>query len=147
MLGANDREARQAIADAWDPQNESEVSVSQPPDWANEVTISLRGEVSPTDVWASSMAYVLSDTGELVHAADDIAGPYGVATASGGWAHIDGVFRGKSQVMPGLNRFNGEEPGSRGASALAALAAHQTNVPLTANLAVAFSAPPQKELV
>lgn len=147
MLGANDREARRAIADAWDPQNESEVSVSQPPDWTNEVTISLRGDVSPTDVWASSMAYVLSDTGELVHAADDIAGPYGVATASGGWAHIDGVFRGKSQVMPGLNRFSGEEPGSRGASALAALAAHQTNVPLTANLAVAFSVPSQKELV
>lgn len=147
MLGANDRQARRAIADSWDPHNESEVSVSQPQDWTNEVTISLRGDVSPTDVWASAMAYVLSDTSALVHAADDIAGPHGRATASGGWAQIDGVFRGKSQVTPGLNRFDGEEPGSRGASALAALAAHHTNVPLTANLAVAFSTPPQKELV
>ena len=147
MLGANDRQARRAIADSWDPQNESEVSVSQPQDWTNEVTISLRGDVSPTDVWASAMAYVLSDTNALVHAADDIAGPHGLATASGGWAQIDGVFRGKLQVMPGLNRFDGEEPGSRGASALAALAARQSNVPLTANLAVAFSTPLEKELV
>lgn len=147
MLGANDREARRAIADAWDPKDASEVSVSEPPAWANEVTISLRGDVSPANVWSSSMAYVLGATNELVHAVDDIAGPYRSATAAGGWANVDGVFRGKSQVMPGLHRFDGEEPGSRGAAALAAWAAHQINVPLTADLAATYSTPSQKELV
>ncbi len=147
MLGANTREARRAIADAWDPKNESEVLVSEPSAWANEVTISLRGDVSPANVWSSAMAYVLGTTSELVHAVDEIVGPYRTATAAGGWANIDGVFRGKSQVMPGLYRFAGEEPGSRGAAALAAWAAHQSNVPLTANLAATYSTPSRKEFV
>jgi hypothetical protein len=149
MLGANDRESRREIADNWDSSatHFSEVSVTEPPEWANELTIALRGDVSPANVWSAAMRYTLEKTSELVHAVDDIAGPYDFAVAAGGWARIDGVYRGKSLVMPGLKRFDGEEPGARGAASLAALAAHQTNVPLTANLAVSFAQPSHKELI
>ncbi len=149
MLGANDRESRRDIADNWDSSatHFSEVSVTEPPEWANEVTIALRGDVSPANVWSAAMRYTLEKTSELVHAVDDIAGPYDFAVAAGGWARIDGVYRGKSLVMPGLKRFDGEEPGARGAASLAALAAHQPNVPLTANLAASFAQPSHKELI
>lgn len=147
MLGINDRDDRIKIANAWDPKKSSDVRVSEPPAWANEVTISLRGGASPEDVWSAAMEYVLGATSDLVHVVDDLAGPYHAAIAAGGWANIDGVFRGKSQIMPGLRRFNGEEPGARGAAALAAWAAHQPDVPLTAGLAASFVPPSHKELV
>ncbi len=147
MLGINSREERIRIADSWDATEFSDVSVSEPPAWTNEVTISLRGDVSPAHVWAGAMEYVLGATRDLVHVVDDLAGPYHAAIAAGGWANIDGIFRGKSLVMPGLRRFNGEEPGSRGAAALAAWAAHQPDVPLAAGLAASYSPPSHKELV
>lgn len=147
MLGIHDRDDRIKFVNAWDPTQSFDVRVSEPPAWANEVTISLRGEAAPADVWSGAMAYVLGATSELVHVVDDLAGPYHAAIAAGGWANLDGVFRGKSQVMPGLRRFTGEEPGARGAAALAAWAAHQPNVPLTAGLAVSFAPPTPKELV
>jgi sugar (pentulose or hexulose) kinase len=149
MLGAQDREARRRIADAWTPDVPvtSEVTVSEPPAWTNEVTISLRSDVAPADVWAAAMAYVLGATSRLVHAVDDIAGSYKAAVAAGGWARVDGVLRGKATVMPGLTRFDGEEPGARGAAALATLAAHYNQVPLVADLASSFAARSHKELV
>ncbi len=149
MLGATDRESRRVIADAWYPDTDmtNEVSVTEPPAWTNEVTISLRSDVAPSEVWSASMDYVLGATSELVHAVDDIAGPYQSAVAAGGWARIDGVFRGKAAVMPGLTRFDGEEPGARGAAALAALAADQPQAPLAADLAASFAHPSHKELV
>ena len=149
MLGANDRETRREIADAWSGPgtHSSEVSVTEPPAWTNEVTISLRGDVTSAQVWAAAMEYVLGATSGLVHAVDDIAGEYHAAVAAGGWARLDGVFRGKASVMPGLQRFNGEEPGARGAAALACLAARVPSVPLAANLAASFVSPSHKELV
>ncbi len=149
MLGAVDREARRATADRWQPSTapSTAVRVSEPPAWTNEVTISLASEVTPDDVWSAAMEYVLRATGDLVHAVDDIAGPYTAAVAAGGWAQLDGVFRGKSTVMPGLTRFGGDEPGTRGAAALAAVAAQHPHSPLAANLAARLAAPPSKELV
>lgn len=149
LLGATDRASRRAIADAWQPTDEvtSEVSVSEPPAWTNEVTISLRSDVALAEVWSAAMTYVLGATSGLVHAVDDIAGPYKAAVAAGGWARIDGVFRGKSEVMAGLRRFDGEEPGARGAAALAALAAGQSHNPLAADLASSFAPLSHKELV
>ena len=149
MLGAQDRDARRAIADDWNPAAPvtSEVTVTEPPAWTNEVTISLRSDVAPAEVWAAAMDYVLTATSGLVHAVDDIAGPYKAAVAAGGWARIDGVLRGKATVMPGLTRFDGEEPGARGAAALAALAADHPHVPLAADLAASFASPSHKELV
>ncbi len=149
MLGAEDRDARRAIADAWSSTetHRSEVTVTEPPAWTNEVTVSLRGDVSAAEVWNAAMDYVLGATSGLVHAVDDIAGPYHAAVAAGGWSQLDGVFRGKASVMPGLQRFDGEEPGARGAAALACLAAQQPTVPLAASLAASFAHTTHKELV
>ena len=123
MLGAHDREARRAIANAWSPGHEvSVVGVSEPPAWANEVTIALRDDASPADVWAAAMQYVLGATSTLVHAVDDIAGPYAKAVAAGGWAQLDGVLAGKTSIMPGLTRSSAVEPGTRGAALFAAAA-------------------------
>lgn len=149
MLGADSRSARRAIADAWNPSdaNNPEVSVTEPPAWTNEVTITLRSDVSQDDVWTAAMNYVLERTSTLVHAINDIAGSYRNAVAAGGWANLDGVFRGKVAIMPGLRRFNGEEPGALGAAALAALAAGLRDVPLTTGLGPNFGNSSNKELV
>lgn len=123
MLGAKDRESRRAIADAWTPGTSvSVVGVSEPPAWANEVTIALRDDATPSDVWAAAMEYVLGATATLVHAVDDIAGPYANAVAAGGWAQLDGVLAGKASIMPGLRRSATVEPGTRGAALFAAAA-------------------------
>lgn len=129
MLGAHDRAARRAIADAWDQSAElvSVVGVSEPPAWTNEVTIALRDDAAPADVWSAAMQYVLGATTSLVHAVDDIAGPYANAIAAGGWAQLDGVLRGKASIMPGLQRSSAQEPGTRGAALFAAAAAGITH--------------------
>lgn len=132
MLGITDRESRRAIANAWQPGPEvSVVSVSEPPAWANEVTIALRDDAKPADVWAAAMQYVLGATAMLVHAVDDIAGPYGKAVAAGGWAQLDGVLAGKASIMPGLQRSAAVEPGTRGAALFAAAATGSAQGALT----------------
>jgi hypothetical protein len=68
------------------------------------------------------MGYVLGATATLVHAVDDIAGPYANAVAAGGWAQLDGVLAGKASIMPGLRRSATVEPGTRGAALFAAAA-------------------------
>lgn len=136
MLGAHDREARRAIADAWQPTSEavSVVGVSEPPAWTNEVTIALRDDATPAEVWSAALQYVLGATASLVHAVDDIAGPYANAVAAGGWAHLDGVLRGKASIMPGLQRSTAQEPGTRGAALFATAAAGITQGALSTEI-------------
>lgn len=136
MLGAHDRDSRRSVADAWDADapKVTTVEVSEPPAWANEVTVSLREDARPAEVWSAAMRYVLDATSLLVHAVDDIAGPYATATAAGGWARLDGVFRGKASIMPGLRRSEALEPGARGAAVFAAHAAGLRDGALAATL-------------
>jgi sugar (pentulose or hexulose) kinase len=125
MLGARTRDERRAIADSWSPTNErpQTVVVSEPGGWTNEVTIQLREDATPEQVWAAAMDYVLDGTSVLLDAVTDVAGGYQSAVAAGGWAHLDGVFRGKAHVMPGLTVSNVEQAGARGAAMFAARAA------------------------
>jgi sugar (pentulose or hexulose) kinase len=125
MLGARSREDRRRIADTWRPDAErlSTVIVSEPGSWTNEVTVQLRENATPEQVWAAAMNYVLDDTRGLVEAVTDIAGPYQSAVAAGGWAHLDGVYRGKAHLMPGLVVSDIEQAGARGAAMFAARAA------------------------
>ena len=121
MLGATDRQARRAIADQWhpsDPRNPA-ITVDEVPGWTNEVTIHLRDEGSPQDIWAAAMAYVLDQTADLLAAIESVAGPYENAVAAGGWARIDGVLRGKASLMPGLRRSEIHEAGANGAAVFA----------------------------
>ena len=120
MLGAVDRETRRAIADRWQPgERNTAITVDEVPGWTNEVTIHLREEGSPQDIWAAAMAYVLDQTADLLREIEIIAGPYQQAIAAGGWARLDGVFRGKASLMPGLRLSEVEEAGAYGATVFA----------------------------
>jgi sugar (pentulose or hexulose) kinase len=125
MLGARSRRDRRRLADTWHPEVErpASVIVSEPGSWTNEVTIQLLEDASPEQVWAAAMNYVLDETADLVQAVTDVAGQYQAAVAAGGWAHLEGVFRGKSHVMPGLVVSDVEQAGARGAAMFAARAA------------------------
>ena len=125
MLGAKSLGARRRIANAWEPRDvrSTSVVVSEPPGWTNEVTIRLREYATPDEVWAAAMAYVLDQTSDLLSAIADIAGPYEHAFAAGGWAHLDGVYRGKAQLMPGLTVSEVAQPGAHGAAHFAEQAA------------------------
>lgn len=149
LLGAHDREARRVIADRWMPpaSPQASVQVSEPPAWTNEVTVSLHDDVTPDQLWAAAMDYVLGATSTLVHAVDDIAGAYDTAVAAGGWSRLDGVFRGKASVMPGLTRSASDEPGTRGAAMFAARAAGDVDGALVAELPPLLHATPHKELI
>jgi len=124
MLGARSRDDRRRISDTWQPDAArlSTVVVSEPGGWTNEVTVQLRENATPEQVWAAAMDYVLDDTRGLVDAVTDIAGPYQSAVAAGGWAHLDGVYRGKAHLMPGLVVSDVEQAGARGAAMFAARA-------------------------
>lgn len=136
MLGARSRRDRRRIADSWlpDAERSSTVIVSEPGDWTNEVTVRLLEDASPEQVWAAAIRYVLDDTAELVKAVTSIAGPYENAVAAGGWAHLDGVFRGKATVMPGLIVSHVDQAGARGAAMFAARAAGIDSGALLLNL-------------
>lgn len=125
LLGADERAARRVIADAWTPDGiaNSAVEVDEPGNWTNEVTVRLRDSAQPSDLWAAAMSYVLGRTNELLMQIDEIAGPYQHAVAAGGWSRLDGVFRGKETIMPGLIRSLVDEPGARGAGLFAGQAA------------------------
>ena len=125
MLGADDRAARQELADTWraDREPSARVLVSEPSDWTNEVTVRLRDDATPAEVWAAATEYVLAQTAELLEAVAEVAGPYETAVAAGGWAHVKGVFRGKAHVMPGLIVSDVQLPGATGAAMFAAQAA------------------------
>lgn len=125
MLGADDRAARQALADTWQADREpsARVLVSEPSGWTNEVTVRLRDDATPTEVWAAATEYVLAQTAELLEAVAEVAGPYETAIAAGGWAHVTGVYRGKAHVMPGLIVSDVQLPGASGAAMFAARAA------------------------
>lgn len=125
LLGLEDRGARRALADAWTPDHPSNaaVVVDEPGNWTNEVTVHLRDSARPNDLWAAAMSYVLSRTSELLDEIGNVAGPYQGAVAAGGWSRLDGVFRGKETLMPGLVRSLVDEAGARGASLFAAQAA------------------------
>ena len=139
LLGMRDRSARQRLADSWQEQSRatgasSNVDVSEPRGWTNEVTIRLREYVTPDDLWAAAMDYVLSETEVLLQAVTQIAGPYEQAIASGGWAQLRGVLRGKATVMPGLQLSPYEQAGCRGAAIFAANAAGLADSPLASSL-------------
>lgn len=125
LLGADDRSARRAMADGWSPElpPTAVVEVDEPGDWTNEVTVRLRDSARPADLWSAAMAYVLGRTQVLLEQIAEVAGPYEHAVAAGGWSRLDGVFRGKETLMPGLVRSLVDEAGARGASLFAAQAA------------------------
>lgn len=149
MLGATTREERQRIADTWRPDagRSSIVEVSEPPDWTNEVTVRLRDDASPAEVWAAGMHYVLDQTEGLLAAIADIAGPYQHAVAAGGWAHVRGVFRGKAHLMPGLVLSDQEHAGAFGAARFAATAAGVEIGAATLSLPITVPQHPTKEYV
>lgn len=148
MLGIESREDRRAMADSWipDPSRASHIVVSEPPGWANELTIAMRSDVTPSETWSAALDYTLGVTRRLLDAIENQVGPHREAVAAGGWAHLDGVFRAKGSIIPGLRRFEGEEPGTRGAAMLASVAANHREVPLAADVAARFH-PSRKELV
>lgn len=134
MLGADDRAARQELADTWraDREPSTRVLVSEPSDWTNEVTVRLRDDATPAEVWAAATEYVLAQTAELLEAVAEVAGPYETAIAAGGWAHVTGVYRGKAHLMPGLIVSDVQLPGATGAAMFAAQASGVSSGPLTA---------------
>ncbi len=149
MLGAKSLGARRRIADPWRPDavRPTNVLVSEPPGWTNEVTIRIREYATPADVWAAAMAYVLDQTEELLAAIDDIAGPYENAVAAGGWAQLNGVYRGKAHLMPGLTVSEVAQPGAFGAALFAAQAAGVSRIELAGRIPTQVSTPPIEELV
>lgn len=145
LLGMRDRAARQRLADAWNADAAGgieNVEVSEPSGWTNEVTIRLREYVTPDELWSAAMAYVLGETRVLLQEVTEIAGPYEQAIASGGWAQLRGVLRGKATVMPGLQLSPHEQAGCRGAAIFAATAAGLMDTPL-GNALHAHASPPQ----
>lgn len=149
MLGATTREERQRIADSWqvDGARSSIVEVSEPPGWTNEVTVRLRDDASPEEVWAAGMHYVLDQTEDLLAAIADIAGPYEHAVAAGGWAHVRGVFRGKAHLMPGLTLSEQEHAGAFGAARFAANAADVAIGAATLQFPITVQPHPTEEFV
>jgi sugar (pentulose or hexulose) kinase len=133
MLGAHDRAARQQLADTWraDREPSARVLVSEPSGWTNEVTVRLRDDATPIDVWTAATEYVLAQTAELLEAVAEVAGPYETAIAAGGWAHVTGVYRGKAHVMPGLIVSDVQLPGATGAAMFAAQAAGVSSGPIS----------------
>ena len=125
MLGASDLSARRALADAWIKRSvdASKVSVEEPAGWTNEVTVRLRDSATQAEVWEAAMDYVLDQTSDLLQSIEQTAGPYENAIAAGGWSRLDGVFRGKAGLMPGLRCSPVDEAGARGAALFAAQAA------------------------
>jgi len=150
LLGARSLASRRAIANAWLPGTApgANVDVSEPAGWTNEVTIRLRDYAAPEDVWAAAMAYVLEQTAELLAAVADIAGPYQHAVAAGGWAKLDGVYRGKAHLMPGLTVSEIAQPGAHGAAHFAAQAAGAALTKASPRTTTpTISTPPIEELV
>lgn len=125
MLGAHSREDRARVSQAWTPEwtSNGTVVVSEPGNWTNEVTVQLRDDTRPEDVWCAAMDYVLSETRALMKPITAIAGDYTTAVAAGGWAHVPGVARGKTHIFPGLRISEHQQPGARGACLFAAEAA------------------------
>ena len=125
MLGADSREERARISESWTPEWSSNgtVVVSEPGNWTNEVTVQLRDDTRPRDVWCAAMDYVLAETRALMVPITAIAGEYTSAVAAGGWAHVPGVARGKAHIFPGLRVSEHQQPGARGACLFAGQAA------------------------
>jgi len=125
MLGAQTREERARISDAWTPEwaSNGTVVVSEPGNWTNEVTVQLRDDTRPDEVWCAAMDYVLTETRALVRPITAVAGEYTNAVAAGGWAQVPGVARGKAHIFPGLRISEHPQPGARGACLFAAQAA------------------------
>jgi sugar (pentulose or hexulose) kinase len=132
LLGAVTREQRAALSDTWtaDAPVPTTVIVSEPPAWANEVTIQVRDDVSPADLWAGAMSYVLGQTQALIDHGCRVAGPYRSAVAAGGWVQLPGVRRAKSHIMPGLQVSEIEQPGAYGAALFAARACDVLGFPV-----------------
>ena len=125
MVGAHTHEERARISEAWTPEwkQNGTVVVSEPGNWTNEVTVQLRDDTRPEDVWCAAMDYVLAETRALVRPITAVAGEYTSAVAAGGWAHVPGVARGKAHIFPGLQVSEHLQPGARGACLFAAEAA------------------------
>ena len=125
MLGAHSRDDRARVSQAWTPEwaSNGTVVVSEPGNWTNEVTVQLRDDTRPEDVWCAAMDYVLTETRALMVPITAIAGNYTTAVAAGGWAHVPGVARGKAHIFPGLRISEHQQPGARGACLFAAEAA------------------------
>lgn len=125
MLGAHTREERARMSETWSPDwvSNGTVLVSEPGNWTNEVTVRLRDDARPEDIWCAAMDYVLSETKALVRPITAVAGEYTSAVAAGGWAQVPGVARGKAHIFPGLRISEHPQPGARGACLFAAEAA------------------------
>lgn len=125
MLGAHDRAERARISQTWTPDwvSNGTVVVTEPGNWTNEVTVRLRDDARPEEVWCAAMDYVLTQTRALVRPITAVAGDATSSVAAGGWAHVPGVARGKAHIFPGLRVSEHEQPGARGACLFAAEAA------------------------
>lgn len=147
MLGVRNRAERARLADTWvaDDQMASVVSVSEPPGWINEVTISLHDSCSPDQVVAAAIDYGLDSMRSPVNTLQAVTGASEQVIAGGGWAQLDGVLRAKSTLLPDLTRSTITQPGVRGAAAFAGIAADRTTEDLTRELAGQLKPTTQRE--
>lgn len=148
MLGASEPSRRAELVDGWSESDSvlERVSVSEPPNWANEVTIGLHDACTPEQVVSAAIHYGLDMTRPLLALIDSVVGPFEEAIAGGGWSQLAGVRRAKTTLMPGLKLSSADQPGIRGAAVLAAVSAGVTDQELTREVAYQLTPSTQREI-
>ena len=148
MLGASEPSQRATLVDGWTgiDQVHERVSVSEPPNWANEVTIGLHDACTPEQVVSAAINYGLDMTRPLLALIESVVGPSEEAIAGGGWSQLSGVRRAKATLMPGLRLSSADQPGIRGAAVLAALSAGVRDQELTREVAHQLTPSIQREI-
>ncbi len=148
MLGAQTADHRAALVQSWSgPGSTSDVvSVSEPPNWVNEVTVSLHDACAPEQVAAAAIDYGIGAMGPLLERMEEVVGPFDEALAGGGWSKLVGVRRAKESLMPGLTLSAAQEPGIRGAAILAGVGAGLTDHELTREVADHLEPSIQREM-
>ena len=111
----------------------------------DDVVLRMRDDASPASLWAAATRYVAAETGALLAAVDQVAGPHRRAVACGGWTRMASVRAAKSSVIDHLTFSPLPEPGVVGAAQLAAHAAGVTPVLAGTAPQMASTHPPQKE--
>ena len=147
-VGALSVEERERATGVWEPNRvrSQSVVVSEPPNWTNEVTISLKDVSSRDEVVEAAMHYGLSAMQPLVELMEDVVGTFDHSIAGGGWAQLSGVLNAKASVLPGLQLSSVTQPGIRGAAAFAGICSGHENEPLTRELASQLTPSMQREI-
>jgi sugar (pentulose or hexulose) kinase len=135
-LGAVDVAARERLTNTWeaDRVRNHSVVVSEPPDWTNEVTVSLKDTSSREEVVDAAIEYGLTSMRPLVELMDEVVGTFDHSIAGGGWAQLPGVLRAKATLLSGLVLNPVMQPGIRGAAAFAGVSTGRKEDPLTREL-------------